>query len=89
MGEFCCIDIMGATQFMTSRANWDKKCCSNQRGPFVEVPKGLDRKKMTQLDAQIGRMTTLKEVTGKSVKNALFEDVVCSTGHPEKVYIFC
>ena len=62
LGEFCCIDIMGATQFKTSRPNWDKKCCSNQRGPFVEVPEGLEQKKMTQLDAQIGRMPELKEV---------------------------
>ena len=37
MGESCCIDLMGATQFTTSRTNWDKQCCDNQRGPFVEV----------------------------------------------------
>ena len=62
LGDHCCIDIMGATQFHTPRANWDKRCCSNPNGPVVPIPEDLSQPDAKMIDKQIERMPTLKEV---------------------------
>ena len=62
VGDRCCIDIMGATQFRTPRANWDKKCCSNPRGAVVPIPADLSEADAKKIDKQIERMAPLKQV---------------------------
>ena len=62
LGDFCCVDIMGSTQFHTSRANWDKRCCSNAKGPVVPIPADLSEQDVKKIDKQIGRMPDLKQV---------------------------
>ena len=53
---------MGATQFRTPRANWDKRCCSNPRGPVVPIPQDLNVEDANKIDKQIARMPQMKEV---------------------------
>ena len=68
LGDHCCIDIMGATQFRTPRANWDKRCCSNPKGPVVPIPQDLSVEDAKKIDKQIARMGqgNLKEVMIKN-----------------------
>ena len=70
LGDHCCIDILGATQFRTPRANWDKRCCSNPKGPVVPIPQDLSVEDAKKIDKQIARMGqgNLKEVM---IKNTL------------------
>ena len=63
LGDNCCINIMGATQFYSSKANWDKKCCSNPLGPVVPIPDNLSQNDTRKINQQIGRMQDLKEVS--------------------------
>ena len=53
---------MGATQFRTPRANWDKRCCSNSLGPVVPIPTDLNEEDAKKIDNQIARMDNLKQV---------------------------
>ena len=69
LGDSCCIDIMGATEFRSNRGQWNKMCCSNPRGPFVQPPKDLANSEMGKLDKQIGKMGALKEVSKWRVDN--------------------
>ena len=62
LGEHCCLDIMGSTQFKTPRANWDKRCCSNSRGPVVEIPDDVSEEDANKINKQIARMPNLKQV---------------------------
>ena len=62
LGDHCCVDIMGATQFKTPRANWDKRCCSNPKGPVVELANDLSPQDAKKIDKQIERMPHLKQV---------------------------
>ena len=57
------MDIMGATEFNSTRANWDKKCCDNQRGPVIAPPRDLAPEKKVKVDNQIKRMRELKTVS--------------------------
>ena len=63
LGKHCCIDMMGATKFMTPRANWDKRCCSNERGPVVPPPRDLSPKDKEKINKQIPRMQNLQSVS--------------------------
>ena len=62
LGDHCCLDIMGSTQFSTLRANWDKRCCSNSRGPVVEIPDDVSEEDANKINKQIARMPNLKQV---------------------------
>ena len=62
LGDHCCLDIMGSTQFNTPRANWDKRCCSNSRGPVVEIPDDVSEEDANKINKQIARMPNLKQV---------------------------
>ena len=53
---------MGSTQFKTPRANWDKRCCSNSRGPVVEIPDDVSEEDANKINKQIARMPNLKQV---------------------------
>ena len=53
---------MGSTQFKTPRANWDKRCCSNSRGPVVEIPDDVSVEDANKINKQIARMPNLKQV---------------------------
>ncbi len=53
---------MGATKFKTSRPNWEKICCDNQRGPVVVPPKDIGKEDIDKISQQIQRMPALSEV---------------------------
>ena len=63
---------MGATQFRTPRANWDKRCCSNSRGPVVPIPQDLSDQDANKIDKQIARMSQgdMHKVTLPIIQNS-------------------
>ena len=90
LGDRCCMDLMGATQFNTSRPNWDKRCCSNPRGSFVQPPADIDDSQVKQLNTQIGRMPALSNVSifrrsrtifKKKRSNAIARPTIGRAGH--------
>lgn len=57
---------MGATTYNSSMGNWessdvnwDKICCSNPKGPYVQPPKDTTDEDLQKIDQQIGRMDLL------------------------------
>lgn len=64
-GSHCCLDIMGSTKFKTSQANWDKKCCDNEKGPAIPPPRNITAENKVKINKQIERMPTLKSVSHK------------------------
>ena len=62
-GDHCCLDISGAIGgWKDSQPNWEKRCCSNERGTVIPPPKDISDKDIKTLNKQIGRMPALKEV---------------------------
>jgi len=67
-GTACCIDIMGATKFESPQANWNKKCCSNDKAPYTVIPRNISDEDKTKIDNQIGRMVNLKQSICKAME---------------------
>ncbi|QQP39117.1 Uncharacterized protein FKW44_019899, partial [Caligus rogercresseyi] len=62
LGEFCCIDVSGATEFQTSKPNWNKICCDNSKGaPIVQIPSDISDEDLIKIDKQISRMGPLQK----------------------------
>lgn len=61
-GDHCCIDLSGAIGgWKVSQSNWEKRCCSNERGPVIPPPDSISPNDIKKVNTQIGRMPLLKE----------------------------
>lgn len=62
-GDQCCIDITGTLGgFSHSQANWEKRCCTNQRGAVILPEKGISDKDRNKINNQITRMPGFEEM---------------------------
>ena len=56
------MDLMGSAQFRTPKPQWEKLCCSNPRGPFIQPPTNITDEEVGKISDQINRIPELTEV---------------------------
>ena len=56
------MDLMGSAQFRTPKPQWEKLCCSNPKGPYIQPPKNITDEEIDNISNQITRLPDLTEV---------------------------